>query len=350
LVGFLYWVAAVVLLGILILVHELGHFGAGRLCGLKVKAFGMGFGPKLFSHTAKDGVEYVLRLLPLGGYCRFYGEDETVENEADALYRQPVWKRAVMTVAGPLMNFVIALAALFLLYAAIGVPVTAPLVGSVTPGTPAAEAGLMEGDRFVALNGQTVDGYEMVQQAILDNGAAPVTFTVRRGSAELPITILPRILDESLGRPQIGITFGWEMYRFSIGTSTRYAFVATGRAVTQMLDFLRKLVTRGEGTSDMAGPIGTIQIIKEQTQTDGLPAYLSMTAMLGINLGLFNLLPIPGLDGSRLLFLLVEAIRRKRIDPNKEGLVHLVGIALLLMLLLPVYIRDIVRLFTGGAS
>jgi len=329
----------------MILVHELGHFWAGRGCGLKVQSFGIGLGPKIASHKAKDGVTYVLRILPLGGYCRFYGEDESVDDEAFALYLQAKWKRAVMTVSGPLMNFAVAVLALFVLYAVIGVFISIPTIRTVESGSPAEEAGLLAGDRFHEVNGIAIQNTSDIQQMIQASPDQPIELTIERNRAYQNITVVPRIMDEASTQPRIGISFASAKYRLSWGISAKYAFIDTGRLISVMVDFLRNLVTRGEGISDMAGPIGAVQVIKEETQTNGLPAYFSMGAFIGVNLGLFNLLPIPGLDGSRLLFLLVEAIRRKRMDPNREGLIHLIGIGLLLLLMLPVYVRDVAKLF-----
>lgn len=354
----LYWILAVLLLGILIIVHELGHFGAARLCGLRVMSFGIGFGPKIFSRTGKDGTKYVIRALPLGGYCRFYGEDEQVDGEdkqrpimggkelteADALYNQPIWKRAFMTVSGPLMNFALALVVIFLVYTVVGLPTVDTLIDQVDPGTPAAEAGLLPGDRFVEVNGIEVIDVTTVQDQIALNPGAPVDVVVQRENERVSVQVTPQY-DEAQGRALIGIFFGRTNLKISVWQAIPYSFQSVGNMTVQIFDFLRKLITRGEGVNDMAGPIGAIAVVKEETQNYGLFAYLSMMASISVNLGLFNILPIPGLDGSRLLFMAIEAIRRKRIDPNKEGLVHLIGVGVLLLLMLPIYVRDIINLF-----
>lgn len=354
--GLFYWLMAFLLLSLLIVVHELGHFSAARLCGLRVVSFGIGFGPKLWSRMGKDGVQYSIRALPLGGYCRFYGEDEQVSadspakagvrpfTEKDALYRQPVWKRAVMIAAGPLMNFALAIVVILLVYTLVGLPVADAFIDTVEPGTPAEAAGLLPGDRFLEINGIAVEGVETVQAEIAKNPGAPVELVVQRGTESFTVQITPRY-DEEQGRALIGIYFGQKRVTIGFGEAIPYTFQSVGSMVNQIFIFLRGLITQGAGVNEMAGPIGAIAIVKEETQQNGLFAYLTMAASISVNLGLFNLLPIPGLDGSRLLFLALEAIRRKRIDPNKEGLVHLIGVGVLLLLMLPVYIRDILRLF-----
>ena len=339
------WASAIILLGIVIFVHELGHFYSARKAGIKVKSFGMGFGPKLFSWTGKDGVQYVLRLLPLGGYCRYYGEDETIENDEDAFYNQPVGKRALSTFAGPLMNFVTAVVAFFLFLAVFGELITVPVIGEVNAGQPAAESGLLVGDRFVRVNGAEVKNTADVSNVISKSDGEPVELTIDRHGSLIGVVVVPEIIDPEAGRAMIGITYAFETQRHGVWDSAVSAVKMTGLSAMSIFDFLKGLVTRGQGAGDVVGPIGTIQVVAQETRVGGFRAYIAMLGIISVSLGFFNLLPIPGLDGSRLLFLLVEKIRGKRIDPNKEGMVHLIGIGLLLLLMIPVYIRDIVKLF-----
>jgi len=340
-----YWITAALLLGVVIVAHELGHFWSARLSGIKVQSFGIGFGPKLLSRKGKDGTMYTLRLLPIGGYCRFYGEDETVENDADSFYRQPVWKRAFSTISGPVMNMLTAVLAFMVLYAALGIPVVLPAIDRVEPGTPAEAAGLLPGDKFVEANGVEVTSYTQVQELIAQSGGEPITFTVERGGSRETLIISPRLADPAARRYQIGVWFATGTHRFGVLESARLSLLMTKETVRAMYDFLRNLIVHRQGAGDVVGPIGTVRVVREQTEYGGMRAYLSMMAMISVNLGFFNMLPIPGLDGSRLLFLAIEAVRRKRIDPNKEGMVHLIGVALLLLLMLPIYVRDVMNLF-----
>jgi regulator of sigma E protease len=326
------------------LVHELGHFWSARSVGIKVLSFGIGFGPKLFTWTGKDGVKYVIRLLPLGGYNRYFGEDSNEGDHKDAFHNQPVGKRAFSTFAGPFMNFVTAVVAFFLLFCAFGVPYSVPEIGSMTAGYPAQEAGLLVGDKFVSVNGEEVRDVEHVSIAIRQSADEPVELTIDRNGNLIDVVVVPR-MDADLGYARIWITYAQEAQRYGAWDSVKLAFQNTWLSIAGTFDFLRGLVTRGEGVNDVAGPIGTLQVVVNETQSGGLRSYIGLLAMISISLGFFNMLPIPGLDGSRLLFLLVEKIRGKRIDPNKEGMIHLIGIGLLLLLMLPIYIRDIVRLF-----
>ncbi|MDR0395996.1 MAG: M50 family metallopeptidase [Oscillospiraceae bacterium] len=342
-----YWIAAALLLGILIMAHELGHFWFARWVGIKVMSFGIGFGPKLWSHTARNGITYVIRLLPLGGYCRYYGEDEAVDREGDAFYSQPVWKRALSTFAGPLMNFAAAILALFILYACLGMPTaTLPSIGRVKPNSPASEAGLRPGDEFTLVNGEPVNTAEGVREAVMSvEPGGSVELTVSRGGEFVTVIVSPRQLTPESDAPQIGVSFEQAYTRYDVASSLKYSVMSTGYTISSMADFLRGLITGAQGAGGLIGPFGTIREVAGETEDSGVRGYLSMAALISINLGFINLLPIPGLDGSRLLFLLVEKIRRKRMDPNKEGIVHLVGLALLLLLMLPIYIKDIMSLF-----
>jgi regulator of sigma E protease len=333
--------------------HELGHFWFARRLGIRVMSFGIGFGPKLWSHKARSGITYVLRVLPLGGYCRYYGEDEAVEGDAGpeivdgAFYRQPVWKRALSTFAGPLMNMVVAVLALFTLYAFLGLPTAVlPVIERVEPNTPASEAGLLPGDEFTSVNGEAVTSSDSVRAVVMDTpSGGSVEIIVERGGVPVTVTVSPRPLDPQADSPQIGIRFKQAYTRMGIVDSMKYSVLSAGATVAGMADFLGGLVTRQQDAGGLVGPFGTIRMVAEQTELGGAREYLQMAALISVNLGFINMLPIPGLDGSRLLFLLIEKIRRKRMDPNKEGIVHLVGIALLMLLMLPVYIRDIMGLF-----
>lgn len=345
--GFFYWVVAALLLGVVIVLHELGHFWSARAVGIRVMAFGVGFGPKLCGWTGKDGVDYTIRLLPIGGYCKYYGEDDGKQDGSDSYFRQSPWKRAISVLFGPLMNLITAVVAFFVLFAIVGLPSVVPTVAEILPNTPAEAAGLLTGDRFVNVNGTRIDNVETITNAIIGSSGEQLIFTVERDGMNLIIPVTPVVIDLEQNKYQIGIYFGTAIKRLGVIDSAKYACVYVGETIKAMTGFLRDLVVRRQGTGDIVGPIGTVRMIREETQSGGIRSYINMLAMISVSLGFFNLLPIPGLDGSRLLFLLVEKIRGKRIDPNKEGLIHLIGIGVLLAAMLPIYIKDIVALFKG---
>lgn len=350
-INILYWVLAILMFGILVMLHELGHFTAARLTGVTVKEFAIGFGPKLVSRVAKkSGIRYSIRVLPFGGYCRFIGEDEDGEmDRPDAYAKAKIWKRATISLAGPAMNLLAAVLALFLLYFAVGLPIGPELVvGELLEGLPAEASGFEVGDRIVSINGVDVSSTDEASVLISGAGESEITFVVERDGASETLAVTPEWVEDEEGGPRwmIGIQYaqGTVPVRFGFGASVGNAFRTTGSMATMIVDVLKDLITTGEGMEDLAGPIGTVTVVKEQTQQGGLFAYLYLAAMISVNLGLFNLLPIPGLDGSKLVFLLIEKIRGKPLDPNKEGIVTLAGFALLMGVMVLVLYQDITRL------
>lgn len=343
----MYWILAIVLFGVIIMLHELGHFLAAHLTGVGVMEFAVGFGPKLWSKKAKSGTTYSLRALPLGGYCRFIADDEDgVEDREDAFSRQKIWKRVLIAIGGPLMNLLTAVLLLFLLYFAIGIPMGyEPTVGALMPGYPAEAAGFQVGDRIVSVNGAPVASSAEAAQAIANAGDADIAFGIERGAERLTLTVRPRWV-ESEGRAMIGIEYRISPIAMRLGPwqSLRNAAVLTGDLSKMIFSVLRDLIFKGQGVEDLSGPIGTVVAIKEQTQAGGLFNYVYLAAMISVNLGLFNMLPVPGLDGSKLIFLLLEKIRGKRLDPNKEGFVLLVGFALMVGVMVLAMYQDIARL------
>ena len=345
-INLLYWLLAIVMFGVLVMLHELGHFLAARATGVPVAEFAIGFGPKLFSRTGKkNGVIFSLRALPFGGYCRFYADNESGdENNPGAFSRQKIWKRALISVGGPLFNMLVAVLALFILFSAFGLWASTPVVDGLIDGLPAKEAGFEIGDRIVSVNGSEVQTSADASQLITDAGESEIEFVLERGGKEIALSLTPR-WSEADQRLMIGIQYKVVPHRFPIGQSLQYSLETTGEMSGTIVTFLRNLIFKGEGVDELAGPIGTVTVVKEQTQSGGVRSYLQLAALISVNLGVFNMLPIPGLDGSKLIFLLVEKIRGRRIPPEKESIVVLIGFGLLLLLMALVMYQDIVRLF-----
>lgn len=351
----LYWVAALVMFGLLVMLHELGHYLAARWTGVKVAEFAVGFGPRLFSRVGKkNGVTFSLRALPLGGYCRFIGDDEWTpdgsegsaprgEENPGAFSRQKIWKRALISVGGPVANLLVAVLALFTLYAVIGLWAATPVIGGLLDGLPAQAAGVEAGDRIVSVNGREVASAADASLFITEAGESDIDFILERDGARVPVTLRPQ-WSEADGRLMVGIEYELAPYRFPVFQSLRYAAQDTANMSGAIVRILRDLIFKGEGVSDLSGPIGTVTVIKEETQSGGIRSYLQLAALISVNLGLFNLLPVPGLDGSKLVFLLIEKIRGKRIPPEKESVVVLIGFGLLMALMVLVMYQDIARL------
>jgi len=350
LANILYWVAAIGLFGIVILVHELGHFWAAKLTGIPVVEFAVGLGPKIFARRSKAGVLFTLRVFPIGGFCRFVGDGEDGEEDGlghpRAYYKEKIWKRAAVSLSGPLMNYIAAFVFLMIIFMGIGVQSIDHTVGEVTPSSPAEMAGLLPGDRFAAIDGQAVASPQEATERISAAQGAEMLFAVQRGQEQVELRIRPE-WDEAEGRAMIGIRYGTHIARLGLADSARTTWGSIQLMSRLVVDLIRDAIFRGEGTQNFASPIGVAVDVRRETQEGGLPSYLFIASLISVNLGLFNLLPIPGLDGCKLIFLLIEKIRGKRLDPNKEGVAVLVGFALLAGLMVVVMYQDIVRLVGG---
>lgn len=337
----MYVVLAPVLLGVLIIAHEFGHFLAARLCGIEVVEFSMGMGPLLLKKRSRRGTQFSVRLLPIGGYCQFYGEDEE-RDDPRAFNRQKIWKRALTVASGPLMNFLIAIVVIALYMSLLGLESIVPRVAEIEE--PAMSAGLMVGDEIVTVNGQQVSDTGTIAQAISQSGGKTVELVVLRKGEFVELSIEP-FLDEELGRYRVGMTFAVERVRVPLLKSVPFACAYSVESVRAILDALIGILSSGQGADQVTGPVGTVAGISDMTQEGGIDVYLQLLAMVSVNLGVMNLLPIPGLDGSRLLFLLVEAIRRKPVRRELEGAIHAAGLILLMGLMVVLTYKDIVQIF-----
>ncbi len=360
----LYVLAAILMLGFMIMIHECGHFWAARLTGIPVREFALGFGPKLIEKKSKKhDTVFMLRLIPAGGYCAFYGEDDPDQaGSADPkiFNNAKAWKRFVTILMGPVMNFVLALIVAFGLYLVSG-EITGAVYGNCTlvtveKGGPADVGGLKAGDVVTKVNGEDASGLDETGKgarlssmiSAYTEGDAPLVFTVTRSGEEAAAEVTPRY-NEAEGRMMIGVTLTLQAdYVYTPVTVFRagkLAFDYCVKAGGMILESLRNLVTKGEGKEDVGGTVRIVQEITEQTREYGLEAYVSLLILISVNLGLVNLLPIPGLDGCRLLFLLVELIIRRPINRKLESYIHLAGYAILLGLFVFLTYRDILHLF-----
>ena len=340
----MYVVLALLLLGVLIIANEAGHFWAARACGIGVQEFSMGMGPLIAKWKSRKGTQFSVRLLPIGGFCQFYGEDED-EPDPRAFNNQAVWKRAVTVASGPLMNFLVAFLVIVLFMSVIGINTIVPKIAQVEENAQA--AGLQVGDTIVSVNGAEMTNYQQISQAIAASEGNDVTLGVKRGKEELSLTLTP-FYDEEAGRFRVGFSFGQERVRTSVLTSIPFSVQYNVESVKLILSTLKDLVFKGQGVDDVTGPVGTVYVIQEVTQQGGLDVYLELIALISVNLGVMNLLPIPGLDGSRLLFLLIEAVRRKPVKREWEGAIHAAGFILLMGLMVLLTYKDIMRFFVKG--
>lgn len=329
---------AIIVLGILIFVHEFGHFIVAKLSGVKVLEFALGFGPKIIGFS-KDETDYSLRIVPLGGFCRMLGEDPDEGGQEGSFTNASPLSRIAIIAAGPVMNFLLAVFLFFLVYSIVGVPnPDLTEIGEVIPGSEAEQAGLESGDRIAAIEGEEVENWEQIVSIINENPEKELELTILRNGESLEIDVVPEKNPET-GVGQIGITN-------LVDTGVFSAFIESIRETawfTSMIIVSLVEMISGQTEPDVAGPVGIVHMIGEVARM-GLVNLATFGAFLSINLGILNLLPIPALDGSRLLFILVEFVRGRPVDPVKEGFVHFIGFALLIMLIIIISYKDLLRL------
>jgi len=340
-------IIAIFILAILVLVHELGHFIAARRIGIPVHEFSLGFGRRLYS-TKKDGVEYSLRMIPLGGFVRMAGEEPGDMNQPDGFNNRKPWEKIVVSFSGPFMNFVLAVLIFIYTFAVIGVmqPVHGAVVGGIMEGTPAYTSGLQTNDRILSVNGTDIDSWDHFVSTIQENGVGtPLQLTIDR-SGVVSSLALKSVADESTGKPIVGVYAKMELARQGILQAIKLGFLQTYQMTLLLLTSLGMLFTGAASASDLSGPVGITNMVGEAAR-GGMVYLLIFSAFLSINLGIVNLLPIPALDGSRMVFALVEAVRRKPMDPEKEGFIHWVGFLFLMLIIIFATYNDIVRLIKG---
>ncbi len=335
------------IIAVLILVHEWGHFITARKIGIPVWDFSIGFGPKIYGRK-KDGVEYSLRLIPLGGYVRMAGEEPGDANDPEGFNNRTPLEKIGVAFAGPFMNFVLALLIFVYIYSVVGIPRASdqPLIGQVVAHTPAEKGGLQANDLVLQVNSKDIDTWDEFTTGISSTPEGqPLNLTVKRNEQVLNLSITP-VKNETTGKPSIGVMSAIAYDKQGIISAIKIGFQQTYELTVLLLSSLGILISGGASVNDLAGPVGITKLIGEAAQA-GIVLLLSFTAFLSINLGVLNLLPIPALDGSRIIFALVEAIRRKPLEPEKEGFIHWLGFLFLIMLMVLVTYNDIVRLIKG---
>lgn len=329
---------AILVFGLIVFFHELGHFAVAKMVGIKVHEFAIGMGPRFIKHTRGE-TEYSLRILPIGGYVRMEGEDE-VSNDLRSFSKKTVGERIAVIFAGPFMNFILA----FFLFAIIfyniaGAPTTT--IAEIIPNSPAEIAGIEENDKILAVNDVEVRGWKHLVEQIDVSQGKQIRVALIRNNETVEKLITPQI-DENNNRFMIGIIPSTEK---SLLLAIEGSYTQTKMIFTEMFVFFKGLITRNAtANTEVVGPVGIISLVG-QASKDGLFNVLFLAGLISINLGFINLLPIPALDGSRILFLIFEFFRGKPVDPEKEALIHAIGLALMMLLMLMITYKDILTLF-----
>lgn len=348
----LYILIAILLFGVLIFVHELGHFLTARLFHVKIYEFSIGMGPKLISKKSKKtDTAYSLRLLPIGGFVSMAGEDEESDDE-NSLRRKPVWQRIIITAAGSVFNLLLGF--LVMLFIVISMKsLGSTTIYSFQDNASSQASGLMVGDTIVSVDGHRAHIASDMNYYILRYGTKPIDITVIRNGEKIVIedVVFPTQMEQD-------ILFG--KYDFSVladtknfGTVIKNTFYQSVMTVRMVYDSLYDLITGKYGLQQLSGPVGITGVVTDYAQDavegkDSSPLFY-LFVVLAINLGCMNLLPFPALDGGRIVFLIVEGIRRKPINPKVEGYIHAAGMVLLLLLMLVVTCKDIFTLIKPGS-
>ncbi len=337
--GFYIFVAVLVLL-VMITIHELGHYTAGKILGFKINEFAIGFGKKIYSKKNKDGEEFSLRAIPLGGYCAFEGEDEDSKNP-DAFNNQKPWKRLIVLFSGALFNFVSAIFFAIILLTAYGYDI--PEITSVETSGP--NVGILQVDDVIwAVEGEKIN---FINDNLLFNllgkyeVGKTITLDVERDGSRIDLDVeLYELVDGENTYKIIGISV--KAHPFSFFTAVARSIPFTFGMAWKILAFLIMLLTGQQALEGIGGPITTISTIATFTQTS-FAGFLVLLPLIAANLAVFNLLPIPALDGSRMVFVVIEWLRGKPINPKIEGYIHGIGLLVLLSLVL---LLDLFNLLT----
>lgn len=367
-----------VIFGVVVIAHEFGHFIIAKANGISVVEFTVGMGPCIFS-VNKGGTKYAIRLLPLGGACIFEGEDgierdtekkEAESGEADpqqdvqqavantelgskkkpgAFPDAPVFARIATVLAGPVFNFILAFLMSTIIVGSYGTDL--PVVQQVSDGGAAQLAGMQDGDRILSMNGKKIHLYREISLASMLNKGEDIAVTYERDGKQYDTVIKP-IYDESAGRYYMGLYGVGSYQKFGIFGTVKYSLYEVGYWINTTVKSLELLIQGQVSRNDVSGPVGmaqTVTQIYDQSKPDGIYYIwlnmLNFAILLSANLGVLNLLPFPALDGGRLVFLLVEAVRGKPVPPEKEGLVHMIGMACLMLLMVFVLYNDLTKIF-----
>ncbi|MGM0437458.1 MAG: RIP metalloprotease RseP [Bacillota bacterium] len=351
-------ISFIFVLGVLILVHEFGHFITAKKIGIRVEEFALGFGPKLISRKKGETV-YSIRAVPLGGFCSMTGEfppDEDDPEDEIRLYeeakkngrtfdQQLPWERFMVSIMGPVMNFLLAIVLFVIIFLGYGLPVSqsnTTEIGQITPQMPAAEAGLQPGDEIVAVNGEKTENWQEMSKLLGQSEGQDVNLEVKRDNEIFEVNLKTEY-NQQLDKAVIGISA--KVIREKVGPITaivqgvNQTIYSTRLIIVGVVDMIKARSAEGLG-----GPVMIANVVGQAAKS-GFENLLNWMAVISINLGIINLLPLPALDGGRLIFIIIEKIRGKALPPEKEGLIHMIGFALLMLLMVFIIYRDIANIF-----
>ena len=341
----------VLILGVIVLVHEFGHFFFAKLFGIYVYEFSIGMGPKIFGWKSKKGeTDYSIRAIPIGGYCSLAGENLDSDDAAKIpkdrrLQSKKVWQRFLVMFFGAGNNFLLALVILFTIALGWGAVSSDAIISELVKDNPAEQAGLLVGDKIVKINNNKVKSNDDVSLYIqIEKKDKPITFTVLRDGKEVEIDVTP-VKEEVDGTTiyRIGVISEGKV-QHGIKAAIKYTFTKFGALFRQMIITLKGLFQGGLSVKQLSGPVGIYKIVGTQAES-GIQNVLYLIALLSVNVGFINLLPFPAFDGGRILFLVIEKIKGSPVKAETENMIHTIGFMILLALMIYITFNDILKLF-----
>ena len=334
-------IAALLLFGVIVLIHEFGHFIFAKKNGVTVHEFALGMGPKLFGKEV-NGTMYSVRILPIGGFCAMEGEDED-SDKPGSFGTKSILQRASVIFAGPFFNLVLAVLFLIPVFIYIGSPTTT--IDEVVENSPAQIATLQSGDIIKKIDGKEITSWQDFTNEIISSQGKELNLVVERDNKELNLSITPEKSED--GSYKVGVT---SLRDKNIINAIKESFVTTGQMIVQMVTFLKQMITGtipGGFSNSVAGPVVIISIVSDAAKT-GIINLLYLGSIISLNLGIINLVPFPALDGGRLFLLLIEALRGgKKINPDKEAMINMIGFCALMAFMVFITYSDITKLFKG---
>ncbi|PDS78171.1 RIP metalloprotease RseP [Rhizobium sp. L43] len=349
-------VTFILVLSLLVFVHEMGHYLVGRWSGIRILAFSVGFGPELFGFTDRHGTRWKIAAIPLGGYVRFFGDEDasskpdsdqiaamSEEDRARSFAGAKLWKRAATVAAGPIANFLLAIAIFTVLFSVYGRTIADPVVAEVKPEGAAAAAGVLPGDLLVAIDGSKVETFDDVRRYVSIRPSQKIIVTVERAGQKLDLPMVPERVDQTdqfgnkIELGQIGIVTNQQAGNFRLQTYTplqalREGVIQTRDIVTGTFKYIGNIFAGTMRADQLGGPIRVAQA-SGQMATLGIGAVLQLAAMLSVSIGLLNLMPVPVLDGGHLMFYAVEAVRGKPLGSAAQEIAFRIGLAMILTLM-----------------
>ncbi len=351
-----YMVPFILVISLLVFVHEMGHYLVGRWCGIRSTAFSVGFGPELIGFTDKRGTRWKISAVPRGGYVKFFGDEDvsskpdsdglsglTLEERAQTLAGAKLWKRAATVAAGPIANFILAILIFMVLFTVYGRMISDPVVSEVRPDSAAQTAGILPGDRLIAIDGEKVQTFEDVRRYVSIRPGTQINVTVERDGRDLSLPMVPtrtETTDQFGNKIElgiIGITTDQTRGNFRHVSYTPVEALVegvreTGHVITGTFNYIGNLVTGRMNADQLGGPVRVAQA-SGQVATLGFGALIQLAAVLSISIGLLNLMPVPILDGGHLVFYAIEAVRGRPVGSSAQEVAFRIGLAMIFSLM-----------------